>query len=67
MSDSIYINNIEYVYNNIDKFLAIPEINKYIEESKDMIDKYHIIFNTDDRNEVIAKYILLSLYIINNI
>ena len=61
-----YNNGIKYVYDNIDKFMQNTSFKNYIDNSENILDRYHKIFNTDDRNEVIAKYIILTLYILEN-
>ena len=61
-----YIDNINYIYNNLDKFMQNESFKNYIDNSEHLIQKYHQIFNTDDRNEVIAKYIMLTVYLLSN-
>jgi len=61
-----YIDNIEYIYDNIDKFMQNESFKNYIDNSDQLIKKYHHIFNTDDRNEVIAKFTMLTLYLLLN-
>jgi hypothetical protein len=65
-SDKKYIENIDYIYNNIDKFMENESFKNYIDNSEHIIQKYHEIFNTNDRNEVIAKYTMLTLYLLLN-
>ena len=64
--DKKYFDSIEYVYNNIDKFMHNESFKNYIDNSEDLIERYHQIFNTDDRNKVIAKYTMLTLYLLLN-
>jgi len=61
-----YIDNIDYVYNNLDTFMQNDSFKNYIDNSENLIQKYHQIFNTDDRNEVIAKYTMLTVYLLSN-
>jgi len=60
-----YIDNIKYIYDNIDMFMQNESFKNYINNSEHLIEKYHQIFNTDDRNEVIAKFTMLTLYLLN--
>jgi len=60
-----YIDNIKYIYDNIDMFMQNESFKNYINNSEHLIKRYHQIFNTDDRNEVIAKFIMLTLYLLN--
>ena len=62
-----YIDNINYIYNNLDKFMQNESFKNYIDNSEHLIQKYHQIFNTDDRKEVIAKYTMLTLYLLQNL
>ena len=65
-SEKKYIENIDYIYNNIDKFMENESFKNYIDNSEHIIQKYHEIFNTNDRNEVIAKYTMLTIYLLLN-
>ena len=65
-SEQKYIDNIDYVYNNLDTFMQNDSFKNYIDNSENLIQKYHQIFNTDDRNEVIAKYTMLTVYLLSN-
>lgn len=61
-----YIKGIKYVYDNIDILMQNITFKNFIDNSETILKRYHQIFNTDDRNEVIAKYFMLTLYIIEN-
>lgn len=64
--DNKYFEGIEYIYNNIDKFMQNESFKNYINNSEHLIERYQQIFNTDDRNEVNAKFTMLTLYLLVN-
>jgi hypothetical protein len=62
-NDDKYITGYYYIYNNLDTLMVNPLFKSFILNSETLLHKYHKIFNTNDRKEVIAKYVLLSLSI----
>lgn len=63
--DPKYIIGYEYVYNNCDLLMNNNNFKTFIINSEKILHKYHKIFNTNDRKEVIAKYIMLCFMIFN--
>jgi len=60
-TDNKYINGINYIYNNFDKLMQDDNFRNFIVNSESILHKYHKLFNTNDRKEVIAKYVILSI------
>ena len=62
--DNKYINGIKYIYNNFDKLMTDNKFKQFVIDSEPLLHKYHKLFNTDDRKEVIAKYVILSIQLL---
>ena len=61
--DDKYIDGMSYIYNNFDKLMMDDKFKNFITNSESILHKYHKLFNTNDRREVIAKYVMLSIQI----
>ncbi len=62
--DDKYVNGLRYIYNNFDKLMMDDKFKHFIIYSEPLLHKYHTLFNTDDRKEVIAKYVMLSIQLL---
>lgn len=63
-TDDKYINGIRYIYSNFDKLMMDDKFKQFVIDSESLLHKYHKLFNTDDRKEVIAKYVILSIQLL---
>jgi len=61
--DDKYIDGMSYIYNNFDNLMMDDKFKNFITNSESILHKYHKLFNTNDRREVIAKYVMLSIQI----
>ena len=66
-NDSKYIESFDYIYNNFDNLMMNDLFKKFIINSESILHKYHKIFDTNDRKEVIAKYVILSIHLFTNL
>jgi hypothetical protein len=62
-NDDKYIDGMIYIYNNFDNLMMDDKFKNFITNSESILHKYHKLFNTNDRKEVIAKYVMLSIQI----
>ena len=57
----------EYIYDNYDKFIINPYIQKYISESTNLINKYKNIWQHLDDKHIISNILALNLTLLFNL
>ncbi len=55
------------INNNIDKIIEYPSVNRYIDQSGNIIERYQTLWNDLNYNQVLSCYLSLLCYCYKNI